>query len=174
MPLLLLRHGIARDRNEHSGPDSSRPLTSKGVARTEAVAAGLATLLPPVGLVASSPYVRARETAEILAAACGDPELVELPGLTPGDDPRKTLYQLDRLFRDHTGLPGRSATLAVVGHEPHLSGLFALLLSGRDHLPFRFKKAGAALFELPPRGIEPGSAELLWAATPKVLRSVGG
>lgn len=172
MPLLLVRHGIALDWDEHSGPDSSRPLTPKGVTRTEAAARGLATLVPPVGLVASSPYVRARETAEILARACGDPELVELSGLTPGDDPRKTLYQLDRLFRDHTGLPGRGATLAVVGHEPHLSGLFALLLAGRDSLPFRFKKAGAALFELPARGLEPGSAELLWAVTPKVLRGV--
>jgi phosphohistidine phosphatase len=64
-------------------------------------------------------------------------------------------------------------TIAAVGHEPHLSGLVSLLLTGRAGAVIELKKGAACLLDL---GEQPaaGKARLLWALTPAQLRRLRG
>ena len=62
--------------------------------------------------------------------------------------------------------------MAVVGHEPGLSGLASYLLVGSDAgVDLELKKGGAAMLSLD-GDTKPGSALLRWLLTPKVLRSL--
>src|SRR4051812_3404647 len=63
MHLLIIRHGIAED----GSPDEARALTEKGRRRMRKIAAGLRRIVPALEVPATSPLVRARETAEIVA-----------------------------------------------------------------------------------------------------------
>jgi Histidine phosphatase superfamily (branch 1) len=68
MHLYLMRHGIAYERDERSGDDDSRPLTEEGIERTRAVAKALhKDGRLDLAEVWTSPLVRARQTAEIVA-----------------------------------------------------------------------------------------------------------
>ena len=66
MECVLLRHGIAVERDEWAGPDSDRPLTERGAKRVAQVAAGLNRLDVQPTHVLSSPLIRAIETAKIM------------------------------------------------------------------------------------------------------------
>jgi phosphohistidine phosphatase len=104
------------------GPDDSkRPLTEKGVARLRRTARGLSRVVPTVGRMLSSPYPRAWQTAEILAEESDWPPPEQCPELEAGRSPADALELL-------AGSDG--ASLAVVGHEPLLSELASLLLTG--------------------------------------------
>ena len=66
MDCILMRHGIAVDREEWKGPDEDRPLTDRGAKRVAQAAAGLQWMdVNPIHLL-SSPLVRAVETAKIV------------------------------------------------------------------------------------------------------------
>ena len=70
MEVFLVRHAIAHERNRKRWPDDAkRPLTPAGKQKFRKAARGLAKWLPKSAALLTSPYVRARETAEILAAA---------------------------------------------------------------------------------------------------------
>lgn len=171
MELLLVRHAIAEEAaGEGPGADARRRLTREGRRRMRLGAAGLRALVPAVELVAASPFVRAVETARIVASAYGLPRsaLVTVPALSPGARPAGAALWVGR--RRAAGAHG---PLALVGHEPHLSRLAALLL-GVDRPVFTFKKGGACLIELPPvdRAAAPGV--LRWLLGARALRIVGG
>jgi len=166
MRLLFVRHAIADDREEwaKSGrPDSDRPLTDRGRDRMRRAARGLARLIPQPDIIATCPYIRAAETAAIVSSEFGGPPPLELPALVPGVE-----------FADLvTWLRAQkvAGTVALVGHEPHLSGAFCYFLTGRREAFFEFKKGGAALVQLadPPT---PGVARLLWILEPGQLRRI--
>jgi phosphohistidine phosphatase len=169
--LLLLRHGIALDREVAAASgisDPERPLTEEGSRRTQQVAQRLVALgLTCEGLV-SSPLLRARQTAELARRAGLAPRL-ELAGeLAPGGDPIP-------LLRRWLGSPEHAAArrLALVGHEPDLSGL-AARLCGAPAGSLRLRKAGVAMVELPPgAGAEApllGEGSLILLLTPRCLR----
>ncbi len=65
-----------------------------------------------------------------------------------------------------------SAAIALVGHEPQLSQLEGLLLTGTDRAVGELRKGGAALLESPPTPA-PGKSILLWHLTPAQLRELG-
>src|SRR5207245_10153088 len=70
MQLYSVRHGIAIDREDPKcPPDPERYLTEEGIEKTRQVARGVAALDVKAGLFLTSPYVRARQTAEIFADA---------------------------------------------------------------------------------------------------------
>ena len=166
MRLLFIRHAIADDRDEwaKSGrPDSERPLTDRGRDRMRRSARGLTRVLPQPDVIATSPYLRAAETAAIVSQAYGGPPPVELPALVPGVE----FADLVTWLRSQKV----SGTVALVGHEPHLGGALCYFLTGRRENFFEFKKGGAALVQLadPPT---PGVARLLWVLEPGQLRNI--
>jgi phosphohistidine phosphatase len=121
----------------------------------ESAAQGLATLLQP-DLILTSPLVRARQTAEIIANATGA-SVEACDALANGD--HESL--LAAAHRD---------CVVAVGHEPHISNFLGWAL-GTRHLPVEIKKGSAALmtFEGQP---EPGNGTLDWFMPPRALRQL--
>ena len=84
--LLLLRHGIAEDRSDER-PDGLRALTPAGRRRTTAVLERAVAIGLRADRLVSSPFVRARQTAEIALSAGLAPSLELATALEPGADP---------------------------------------------------------------------------------------
>lgn len=166
MMLYVMRHGIAEDASA-DGDDRSRRLTPRGRRRIERATAGLRALELPLDAVATSPLPRAAETAAIVAAGLPDvPAPRELEALEPDVPAAETLRAL-RLF-------ARSRHLLLVGHEPNLSQLLALVLTGSpDGATLAMKKGGCAAVELTAL-VPRGGATLRWLLPPRVLRRIGG
>jgi phosphohistidine phosphatase len=161
--VLLVRHGIAEEHGAGAA-DRDRALTAEGVRRFRVAARALGGLEPELGSVWTSPYRRARQTAELLVAEHpGAPLLVERPELAPGGDPAVLVSSLER--------EAESSVLALVGHEPDLSRLEGLLLTGRAASLAVLKKGGAAALELARRRSGTG-AVLLWHLTARQLRQL--
>jgi phosphohistidine phosphatase len=160
--LYLVRHAIAAERGEAYPDDNLRPLTQKGIARFKEVVKGLIELDVTIDHVLTSPLVRARQTADILAELLpSHPKLVETPALAPGGSFRAVI--------DVVGDYGRSRGVALVGHEPGIGELAGRLIGTRTPLPFR--KGAVARIDvdaLPPAG----SGHLIWFVPPKMLRKL--
>ena len=125
MDVYLVRHAIAETRDSTQWPDDSeRPLTPEGEARFRKAARGLRRVAPQVDVVLASPYVRAWQTAEILEREAGWPAPERAPELEATRAPADGV----ELLRRHA-----SNSVALVGHEPCLSGLASLLLAGDEH-----------------------------------------
>lgn len=163
MRICLVRHAIADERGPAYPDDSLRPLTREGIERMGEAAAGIARLFVPA-LIVSSPYTRARQTADIVAAAL-DPAapVVERSELATADDLALFTWTNERRVDD----------VAFVGHEPYLSATLALLLTGdAAGMAAPFKKGAAALLSCP-QGAAPGTAALEWFVQPAGLRAIG-
>src|SRR5699024_9032483 len=96
--------------------DGERPLTRSGEQRIRAVAEWLRSERPggPVEVLLTSPLLRARQTAEILATYLDDPPVDEVDALVPGT----TMEAIDQCLHEHFG----KQQLLLVGHEPSLPG----------------------------------------------------
>jgi len=160
--LYLIRHGIAEDRGEAWPDDAKRPLTAEGAARLKKSARALVRLGVTFDVVLTSPLVRTRQTAELIAAALTPkPPIVNTDALVPGASPGALFAELEK----HT----RRKSIALVGHEPGIGELAARLLGTRR--PIEFKKGGVCRIDveaLPPHS--PG--ELRWFVTPRILRGM--
>jgi phosphohistidine phosphatase len=162
--LLLLRHGIAEDRAAGQD-DASRPLTAEGVKKTRQAAAGLAEVIEPPDLILTSPKLRARQTADLVANAL-DMRAQSLDALGT-QAPERIVRKLQSYRQD---------TLLIVGHEPTFSRIVALLCTGNaDAEILELKKAGCACVEFDPES-DPAAdfphARLLWLLTPAILRAL--
>jgi phosphohistidine phosphatase len=165
--LYVVRHAVAHKRDGDLWPDDSkRPLTPEGEERFQRAAAGILRLVPEVGLVLSSPFVRTWRTAELLEQA-GWPAPVCCEELESDYPPHKVLNVLERY--------GDLSSVAIIGHRPSLHELVSYLLTGGTigencGARVQIKKGGVARlsFDLPP---EPGAGSLEWVFTPKALRA---
>ena len=159
--LYLIRHAIAAERGDEWPDDTKRPLTERGAKRMAQIMAGFADLAEPVDLVLTSPLTRALETAQIVAAGLDPrPSVRSLPALAPGHGPSSTATAIAAATRD-------AQHVALVGHEPGLGALAAWLIGARSPVPF--KKGGICRIDAahwPPRR----DGQLIWMATPKILR----
>ncbi len=165
--LLLVRHAIAEERDVFARTgqsDGYRPLTEKGTRRMQLAARGLYELVDQIDLLATSPLVRAVQTAEILSAAFGGIPIEEVDVLATG--PESAFLAWYREVSD-------SGLVAVVGHEPYLGEWASWLAAGPSADFLEFKKAGACLLEFPD-AVEPGRAVLQWHVAPAHLRVLGG
>ena len=149
--LVLLRHAHA----ESSAPgqdDFDRPLSRDGLAEAEAAGAWLRKQSWTPDLVVCSPARRTRETLEQVLLATGYVEQRQderIYGATSG-----TLMQVADEHRDH----GR---VLLIGHNPGLEQLMALLTSGQSNDGRGMPAAGIAVLRLPDAAmLEPGIAEL--------------
>src|ERR1700682_5855616 len=162
MQLYIVRHGIAIDREDSkSPPEAERFLTEEGIAKTKQVAKSVAALGVSPDLLVSSPYVRAMQTAEIFANALEYPKskIRRNELLLPGSEPSVFFRELAK--------DKHSSTVLLFGHAPHLDELLATAI-GSKHPVTTLKKAGVACLEL--KRISPPSAQLIWLATPRLLR----
>lgn len=167
MKLLIIRHGIAEDTKHfaRSGqPDSVRPLTDKGIRCVKENALGLRRITEPLDMIASSPLLRARQTAEILAPLLGDPPVVEVPALQPGIGCEELGRWLDTQDTE--------ALLAVVGHEPDLSSWISWLCSGHQESMVKLKKGGVCCL-ISKKGKGSGQFRLQWHLPPELLSRFG-
>ncbi len=169
MELYVMRHGIALPREENRGrSDAERPLTGDGVRKTGEAAQGLVRLGVACDRIFTSPLVRARQTAEIAAKALKlDDRIEEWPELGAQGSNEALL----RRIRAAAGVKKLKAAM-LVGHEPQLSELVSLFLSGRPDLSVDFKKAGVCCLELMAAPAW-GHATLMWFLTPNHLRRLG-
>lgn len=170
MKLLLIRHALAADREEFArkgADDDERPLTGKGRRRMQSIVRGLRGFLDPPEPAAllTSPLVRAVQTAAIVHRELGGPEPVETDALRPEAPPEALLEALRALA------VADDATVAAVGHEPHLSTAASWFLTGRGRALLEVKKGSAILLDLGDDP-EPGAAVLLWSLPPRALRQM--
>lgn len=143
MDLYLVRHAIAGEHDPVAWPDDSqRPLTDKGVKRFRRAAKGLRGIVRSVDLILSSPFVRAWDTARILAKETGWPKPIACEALAVGGSPRAVLDAL----QEHA----TTGSIALVGHDPNLSELASFLMTGDpDRVRIDFKKGGVICLSLP-------------------------
>jgi phosphohistidine phosphatase len=168
MDVLVVRHAIAEDRDifaQSGKPDTQRPLTDKGRERMRQGARGLQKLVPDIDLLATSPLVRAAETAEIVSAAYGDIGLTTVSALRPEGSSEDVLTWLQEQDSD--------ATLGLVGHEPNLSMLVSWLTTRDDESFVEFKKGVACPLSFYD-DVYAGGAVIRWLLTPAQLRALGG
>jgi phosphohistidine phosphatase len=161
MNLFLLRHAIAVEAGSSVGmSDADRPLSPEGKKKMRKIALGMKTLELSFDLILSSPYVRARETAEIVAHEFGT--VLEFTSrLEVGGDPAALVAEVDARGRDLTDV-------LLVGHEPQLSRLISYLLAGNSGLSVTMKKGGLCKLDVP-RLRYARSASLEWLLTPSQL-----
>jgi phosphohistidine phosphatase len=165
MQLYVVRHGIAIDREDPKcPPDPERYLTEEGVEKTKQVAKGMAALGITADLFLTSPYVRATQTAEILASALDytKQRIRRTDLLLPGAEP-------SLLFRE-LAKDKQASSVFLFGHAPQLDDVIATALGSKKHITM-LKKAGVALVEL--KRVSPPIGMLVWLAIPKLLRRAG-
>ena len=143
MNLHLLRHGIAVDPSVPDfANDAERPLTPKGRRRMRQIAGAMSAMKISFDVIFSSPFVRARQTAEIVASALKQKKRLQFSDeLTPGGNPKLLIQQLNE-FRP------KPENVLLVGHEPYLSQLIALLTAGNTNLAIDLKKGGLCKLEI--------------------------
>ncbi|MBL8112061.1 MAG: phosphohistidine phosphatase SixA [Acidobacteria bacterium] len=163
MRIHLLRHSDAEEISP-SGLDEDRRLTDGGLARMKPVSRAISRLAPEFDLVLHSPFVRARQTAEPVIAACRFRGAVEVTrNLVPSAEPDEVLHELSTR---------KPKSVLLVSHEPLLGRLFARLLLGGTRTAIPMKKASLAIFET---GSNPAMdfAELRAYLPPRVLEDLG-
>jgi phosphohistidine phosphatase len=156
MQLLMIRHSYAADLGSVVGGDFERPLTERG----HQVFTHMAMWLVGRGVVPDrilySPLVRARQTAEILAQACGQQLSHENARRWIGSG-----LPLEDLLAELNSRPSES--VAVIGHEPHISSRTSALVAG-GKLHFLPATIASVQFDGP---IREGQGMLDWMLSPK-------
>ena len=162
--LFIMRHGIATDRSgRYASNDAKRPLTPRGRKRTEQIATGLLSLGYGFDWIVTSPLVRARETAEIVASSTRkDTPLDQCPALRPGGSYDDLLSFLDK--------KPNSRRVLLVGHEPDLSTMASRLIGAGPAANLIFKKGGCCLIHCDASPSQ-SAGRLVWWLTPRLLRS---
>ena len=165
MKVLLMRHGIAVERDKWRDADELRPLTQQGIQRTRQVLQSLKHLESRLDLIACSPLTRAAQTAA-LAGEIYQREIETWPELENADF---------AALANRLPLQSTLGPILLIGHEPGLSRFAAQLLGGRadsfkaDGLQLDFKKAAICALEV---DFVRESASLLWFAPPRLLRKL--
>ncbi len=130
MELLLWRHAEAHDARPGQN-DLARPLTSRGEHQAQRVAHWLRAHQPRQLKILVSPALRCQQTASALA----------LPFAT---EPRIAPHADSAALLAASGWPaehGKTAAVLLIGHQPTLGRLAALLLAGQE-TDWSIKKGG--------------------------------
>ena len=165
MNIYLLRHGIAAPLGqENQFQDEERALTSEGILKMRKAAQGLKRLGVTFDMIVSSPLVRARQSADIVADVLRFREAISLwEDLEPSGSPEGVAQRLAELRE-------RDSVL-LAGHQPSIGCLASYLISRNPKVSLPFKKGAifcVGVTEVPPQ--QP--AELQWMLTSKMLRQI--
>ena len=162
MLVLLIRHAQAAEQDEARYPDDSlRPLVAKGKKIQRRISRELRRRKQIPARVFSSPWKRAWQTARIVVDECELPKTARIacPALAAPPELEAIAAEIGAVSDDET--------IALVGHEPWLSELAALLLTGRSSgLVVDFPKSGIMAIEAPDLAGKTGPATLRWFLTP--------
>ena len=160
MQCYFLRHGIAVDPESFAGSDFERPLTRQGRERMEYEAKAIEDLALDLDCIVTSPLLRARQTAEIVAERLRiRDELVVDARLGPG-------FAIEHL-RAIVGDRRDARAIMLVGHEPSMSATIGRAIGNGT---IELKKAALAAVEL---GDGASTGTLLCLLPPKVLVALG-
>jgi phosphohistidine phosphatase len=155
MKLYFLRHGLADWPNWDAARDDERPLTNEGINKMKVEAKAIARLDLGLDVILSSPYTRARQTAQAVADQLGL-KVIDEDQLTPG-------FDVDRL-RDVLRRYPNAESIILVGHEPSFSATISQLIGGGQIV---MKKGSLARVDVD--SIDSPRGELVWLLTPKLL-----
>jgi phosphohistidine phosphatase len=162
--LFILRHGKAETPGKGM-TDADRRLTGKGRSEIAAVAQWMASEDYLFDVIATSPLVRARETAAIVADTLGEPNnVVTWKCLVPGGDPDEVCREISRFAEDNL--------ILLVGHEPLLSTLVGRIITGGENAGIVMTKGGLAKIRNFSYAERP-SGELHWLLTAKQMAGTG-
>ncbi len=167
MRVILIRHGIAHDRADPDcPPDPERELTEEGQRKTRKVGRGLRELGCAPTRILTSPYLRARQTAELVADSfdVDHARITLTEALLPEAAPHA-------LFQQLFAFNNSDEEIVCVGHAPNLDKVIAVALTGERAPVTALKKAGAALLLLDDLPRMRGA--LSWLMPPKVLSDLG-
>ena len=162
MNLYIVRHAIAVERETPGyDDDSQRPLTDTGRKKMKKIVKGLHQFNIKLNIILSSPYVRARDTAEILASEFKLKNQLRFSDnlIPPGNfealiDEIRQKYDVENL--------------ALVGHEPMLSQLISWLTTGNTEVQINFKKGGVCCLSADDL-YQDHRATLEWLLTPALM-----
>jgi phosphohistidine phosphatase len=164
MKIHLLRHGIAAGLGqENNFRDEQRALTPEGLAKMRRAAQGLGRLNIDFDVIASSPLIRARQTAEIVAEALKFSQPLDEWGELVPEGPVDAVLRRLNEFRE-------CESVLLVGHQPSIGCLAAHLIFGDARVSLPFKKG--AVFCVQVSDPPPWSGELLWMLPSRMLREV--
>ena len=156
--LFILRHGIAAERGGFTH-DSERTLTSEGEEEMERVAKGMQKLGLEFDLILSSPYVRARQTAEIVADRF-KMKVKFTDNLIPSAEAKKLLREIEADY-------GSARNILLASHDPFVSAFMSIMVAGSPAMVVDFKKGG--LCKVVCHKLTMGMGQLKWLLTPRQL-----
>jgi phosphohistidine phosphatase len=164
MNLYLMRHAIAVEPDEFF-EDRERPLSEKGRRRMGKIARNLKKLDLSFDLILTSPYLRARQTADLVADALNiKPKyVVESENLVPLGFTNQLVEEINAR--------GQVDFLLIVGHEPFLSQLIGMLVAGDASLSLGMRQGGLCRLSME-RLIYGRCATLEWLMTPAQLTAI--
>src|SRR2546427_470721 len=120
MEIYILRHGIAVERGTPGYKrDGDRPLTDEGVEKMRQIAKAMREMDLQFDVIFSSPYVRAKATADIVAETLGE-NVTLTDSLPPEADPAELIDEING---------EKPQRVLLVGHEPDLSALISTLIA---------------------------------------------
>ena len=153
MHLFLMRHGNA---GAFTVPDSARELTALGRDEVSRVITHVLADGYTVKSIASSSYVRAIQSAQIVAAKCNTPgQFSRYDAFTPDTPPEEALKQLEIIYTEN---------LLVTLHQPLISRLVGLLAHGDSAQSYPLQTAACVCLEVDV--IAPGCSEIKWIKDP--------
>jgi len=164
MELFLLRHGLAAERGTPGfANDADRPLTPQGRRQLRKIAAAMRQMELSFDAILSSPFLRARQTAEIVGKELKlKKRLAFADELQPGGNEKKLIQRL-------ATLKPPPENVLLVGHEPDLSNMISWFVTGATGAGFALKKGGLAKLEIKKlRACK--CATLAWLLTPAQIR----
>lgn len=163
MLVYVVRHAEAAPREDYPR-DEDRPLTERGRVLIGTVAEALEALGASPSPVYTSPLVRARETAEIVASRLGGARVDEVEALAGGHEAREVIDFLAGV---------RFTEVAVVGHAPQLDEVVSLMIAGSCDKTVDISKASVACVAFDGE-VRAGRGVLKWHLVPKVVEALSG
>lgn len=168
MEIYIVRHGDAIDFNDPSvTSDEMRELTDKGHEEVALMARLLTRLGVVPDLILTSPLIRARQTAEIVAGITASKVQPRVSDeLAPGG----SLAGVMNDILSH----GRPAQTVLTGHMPGVAQLTGYLVWRDDALNKRFRTAEICRIDLADESPVPGTGDLRWSIPPRIAERLIG
>jgi phosphohistidine phosphatase SixA len=159
--LYVIRHGIAEPRTAENLDDEHRQLTKKGKEKVKDITKSLKNMGISFDIIFTSPLDRASQTAELMEGLCNKKDgIIVSEILKPGGTYNELIDQLNSI--------DGADSIAIVGHEPFLSGFISYCLSKSRSSFIVMKKGGIAALAVNGE-ILPGKCELMWLMGPGQL-----